>query len=108
MLNFILLQAGGGGLPIDPNFLMIGGMVLIFYFFFIRPQQKKQKEQKNFINEVKKGDMIVTLGGIHGKIQNVEESTVTLDLDKGFKITIEKSSISQEATKRVYGEAGKK
>ncbi len=99
MLNFILLQAGtGGGMG---NWLMIGGMVVIFYLFFIRPQQKKQKEQKNFINEVKKGDQIVTIGGIHGKIHSVDETTVTLELDKGFKMTIEKSSISQEATKRV-------
>ena len=99
MLDFILLQAApGGGMG---NWLMIGAMVIIFYLFFIRPQQKKQKDQKNFINEVKKGDQIVTIGGIHGKIHAVDETTITLELDKGFKMTIEKSSISQEATKRV-------
>ncbi len=100
MLDFILLQ-GGGGLPIDPNFIMIGGMILIFYIFFIRPQQKKQKEQRKFIDEVKKGDKIVTMGGIHGKIFSVEDTTVTLELDKGFKMTIEKSSISQEASRKL-------
>lgn len=100
MLNFILLQADPGG-GFNTQWIMIGAMVIIFYLFFIRPQQKKQKDQKNFINEVKKGDQIVTIGGIHGKIYSVDETTVTMELDKGFKMKIEKSSISQEATKRL-------
>ncbi|MCR9250305.1 MAG: preprotein translocase subunit YajC [bacterium] len=100
MLNFILLQADAGG-GFNTQWIMIGAMVIIFYLFFIRPQQKKQKDQKNFINEVKKGDPIVTIGGIHGKIYSVDETTVTIELDKGFKMKIEKSSISQEATKRL-------
>lgn len=104
MLNIILLQAQGMGYQ---NYIMIGGMIVIFYFFFIRPQQKKQKDQKNFVNEVKKGDNIVTIGGIHGKIHSMDEATMILELDKGFKMTIEKSSISFEATKRVNGESTK-
>lgn len=98
--NLILAQAPGGG---SMQFIMIGGMIVIFYFFFIRPQQKKQKEQKNFVNEVKKGDLIVTIGGIHGKINQMDDDTITLELDKGFKMVLEKSSISYEATRRVYG-----
>ena len=105
MLNFILLQAEGmGGLQ---NIIMIGGMIVIFYFFFIRPQQKKQKDQKNFINEVKKGDRIVTIGGIHGKIHSMDDTTMVLELDKGFKMTVEKSSISFEATKRLNDDSAK-
>jgi hypothetical protein len=64
----ILLQAGGAASGQDYSmFIMIGGFIIIFYFFMIRPQQKKQKDQKKFIEETKKGDMVVTLGGIHGK-----------------------------------------
>lgn len=79
-------------------------MIAIFYFFFIRPQQKKQKDQKKFIGEIKKGDQVVTLGGIHGKVASVDESTITLDVDRGNKLVVEKSSISLEASKRVSGE----
>lgn len=95
----ILLQAGAD----YSNFIMLGGMVVIFYFFFIRPQQKKQKDQKKFTEEIKRGDQIVTAGGIHGKISNIDKDTVTLDIDRGTKLTIEKSSISLESSKRVSG-----
>lgn len=79
-------------------------MIAIFYFFFIRPQQKKQKDQKKFIGEIKKGDQVVTLGGIHGKVAAVDDATITLDVDRGNKLVVEKSSISLEASKRVSGE----
>lgn len=97
-MKMILLQAGGGG---SSQFIMLGAMVVIFYLFFIRPQQKKQKNQKNFINEMKKGDTVVTLGGLHGKIVEITDATVTLDVDRGTKLTFEKGSISLDASKRV-------
>ncbi len=97
-MNTVLLQAGGGG---TSQFIMLGAMVVIFYMFFIRPQQKKQKNQKNFINELKKGDMVVTMGGIHGKVTEVTDATITLDVDRGTKLTIEKSSVSRDASKRI-------
>ncbi|MDW3208900.1 MAG: preprotein translocase subunit YajC [Reichenbachiella sp.] len=99
MLNFILLQAAGGGNA--QSLIMIGVMVVIFYFFFIRPQQKKQKDQKTFSEGVAKGDQVVTIGGIHGKVLSVDESTVTLEIDKGAKMKIEKSSISMENSKKL-------
>jgi len=99
MLEFILLQAGGSGST--SSFIMLGVMAVIFYFFFIRPQQKKQKDQKKFTEEVKKGDQVVTLGGIHGKILSIDDATITLEIDKGTKMTIERSSISMESSKRV-------
>lgn len=98
MLNTILLQASGPG---TNNLIMIGVMVVIFYFFFIRPQQKKQKDQKNFSSEVGKGDQVVTMGGIHGKILSVDDDTVTIEIDKGAKMKVEKASISMENTKRI-------
>ncbi|HHP7240086.1 MAG TPA: preprotein translocase subunit YajC [Cyclobacteriaceae bacterium] len=95
----ILLQATGD----YSSFIMLAGMVAIFYFFFIRPQQKKQKDQKKFIQEIKKGDQVVTMGGIHGKVYNVDEHTITLDIDKGTKLTLEKTSVSLESSKRMQG-----
>ena len=99
MLDFILLQAGQGGGTM--NFVMLGAMAVIFYVFFIRPQQKKQKDQKKYIEEVSKGDPVVNVGGIHGKVLAINDATVTLEVDKGSKLTVEKSSISMEASKRL-------
>ena len=98
-MNIVLLQAsGGGGIT---SFIPIIGMIAIFYFFFIRPQQRKQKETKRYLKEVKKGDMVVTVGGIHGKIMEVSDTTVLVDVDRGTKLLVEKSSISLEASKRL-------
>ncbi len=105
-MNNILLQGGGGGG--SPNLIFIVVMIAIFYFFFIRPQQKKQKNQKNFVSELRKGDMIVTMGGIHGKVVEVTDATLTIDVDRGTKLTIEKSSVSFDASKRLTEEAEKK
>ncbi|HNP18454.1 MAG TPA: preprotein translocase subunit YajC [Fulvivirga sp.] len=98
MYKSILLQAadGGGGLS---SIILFGGIALVFYFFMIRPQQKKQKEQKKFIEEIKRGDNVVTIGGIHGKVLSTEDTTVMLEVDKGVKLKLSKSAISQESTK---------
>jgi len=102
MLDFILLQEGsGGGQSFYGNLLLIGGIILIFYFFMIRPQQKKQKDQKRFLEEVKKGDNVVTVGGIHGRIISINGDTVILEVEKGGKIKFDKSSISLESTKKL-------
>jgi preprotein translocase subunit YajC len=102
MNALILAQAatGSGGMG---QLLFLGGIILVFYFFMIRPQQKKQKDQKKFIEEIKKGDSVVTIGGLHGKVVSIEDDTITLDVDKGTKLTFEKSSISLDNSKRVQG-----
>ncbi|MFY0607868.1 MAG: preprotein translocase subunit YajC [Cyclobacteriaceae bacterium] len=100
MIKTLLLQAETGGANYT-QFIMLAGMVAIFYFFFIRPQQKKQKDQKKFIEAIKKGDKVITMGGIHGKVVSVEDTTLTLDVDKGSKLVIEKSSVSLDASKRL-------
>jgi preprotein translocase subunit YajC len=99
MLETILVQAAPGGAG-TMNLIFIGGILLVFYFFMIRPQQKKQKDQKKFIEAVKKGDMVVSLGGIHGKIMAIDDNTVTVEVDRGARIKMEKSSISYEASKQ--------
>lgn len=78
--------------------IMWVGIIAVFYFFMIRPQQKKQKEQKQLLENLKKGDSVVTIGGLHGKIYSVEATTVTLELDKGVKMTFEKSAIARTVT----------
>lgn len=95
----LMLQIGGGS-AMTGNLVLIGGIIVIFYFFMIRPQQKKQKDQKKFLAEIKKGDTAVTMGGIHGKIASIEDDTVLLEVDRGTKIRVEKSSISLEASKK--------
>ena len=78
------------------NMIMILLMFVVMYFFMILPQMKKGKAQKKFWSEIKKGDHIVTTGGIHGKITEIKETTVIIEIESGVKIKIEKSSISLE------------
>lgn len=81
------------------SYLLFGAIILIFYFFMIRPQQKKAKEQRKFIEEIKKGDYVVTIGGAHGYIAEMEGDTFILEVEKGGRIRFNKSAISQDATK---------
>jgi len=73
--------------------LMIVLIFVVFWLFFIRPQNKKQKEEQKFRESLQKGDDIVTIGGIHGKIVDVKETTVLVSIDSNVKIEIEKSAI---------------
>ncbi len=98
MIRTLLLQAdGGGGYS---SLILFGGVALVFYFFMIRPQQKKQKEQKKFIEEIKRGDMVVTIGGVHGKVLSADDAIVVLEVDKGVKMTFQKSAISLKPEKK--------
>lgn len=94
MNSYLLMGAspdGGNGQLVF--FLLI---MVVFYFFLIRPQQKRAKEAKKFKEGLTKGAHVVTVGGIHGKIIEVKESTVTLDCDGKAKLVVEKSAISAE------------
>lgn len=100
MINSILFMGGGqqGGNPMV-SFFMMGAIILVFWMFMIRPQAKKAKEQKKFIESMGKGDKIVTIAGIHGTIQKVnEDGTIQLEISPGSYIRIEKTAISQEWT----------
>jgi len=100
MMNFnsIILMMGGqeGEGNSLMNFLPLILIILVFYLFFIRPQMKKSKEQRKFREALKKGDKVVTIGGIHGKILEVTEKTVTLDVGNQVKMTFEKSAITTD------------
>lgn len=96
----ILLQAapGGGSLQL----LLIGGMILVFWLFMIRPQAKKAKQAKTFQQNMQKGDKIVTIAGIHGTINKVnEDGTIMLETSPGSYMKIEKSAISIEWTQNI-------
>lgn len=80
----------GGGLSF---FLLLGGMFLIMYLFMIRPQVKRQKEAKKFREALQKGDAVVTLGGIHGKVVEISETTVVISAEQG-KLRVEKTALS--------------
>ncbi len=97
----ILLQAQSKGMDYT-SLILFSGIIVVFYFFMIRPQQKKTKDQKTFRESVKKGDLVVTIGGLHGRVSSIEaDDTVLIDVDKGFKLKFERSAISMEATKKV-------
>lgn len=85
----------------------MAAIIAIFYFFMIRPQQKKSKDQKKFVEEVKKGDLVVTIGGAHGRVAEVEGDTFVLEFERGARIRFSKSAISMDNTRTVQS-AGKK
>ncbi len=93
--NVMLMMGGqdqqGGGAS---SLIFLGLIIVVFYFFMIRPQMKKTKEQKKFRESIKKGDHIVTIGGLHGKITDVQETTFIIETEGGGKIKIEKVAVS--------------
>ena len=95
-LNMFLLQAGqpqqqGSSWS---GLIMILLIFVVFWLFFIRPQNKKQKEEQKFRESLQKGDEVVTIGGIHGKVVDVKETTVLISIDSNVKIEVEKSAIT--------------
>lgn len=88
-------SSGFGGF----QFIFLGLMIVVFWLFFIRPQAKRAKNQKNFISNLQKGDKVVTIAGIHGTINKVnEDGTMHLEISPGSYIKIEKSAISMDWT----------
>jgi preprotein translocase subunit YajC len=82
------------------SLVMLGLMVIVFYFFMIRPQVRKQKALKKFRENLKAGDKVVTIGGIHGKILEVSDTTVLVQAE-GTKIRFEKSAIAQSSEDQI-------
>ena len=102
LLSIFLMmdQQGKGGS--SGTLIMMGLMILVFWLFMIRPQAKKAKKQKEFINNLQKGDKIVTIAGIHGKVNKVnDDATLELETSPGSYIKIERSAISMEWTANI-------
>lgn len=95
--NILLMTGGtkGGGIE---QFIPLVLIIVVFYFFMIRPQMKKTKDQKKFRENIAKGDKIVTIGGIHGKIVEVQEATFIIEVEGGHKLKIEKSAVSMDSS----------
>lgn len=93
----ILLQAQGEQNPMS-FWIMMALLMVVFYFFMIRPQQKKARDAKKFRESLEKGSKVVTIGGIHGRVVEVNDTTVLLDVDNNVKIRFEKSAIAMDNT----------
>jgi preprotein translocase subunit YajC len=83
-------QGQGGGYQM---LIMIGLVIAVFYFFMIRPQQRKQKQEQKMRESLGKGDRVVTIGGIHGRIVSVDETTALIEVDNGVKLKMEKAAL---------------
>ena len=99
IFNFILMAPAEGG---ESNqfsfFIMMALMIVVFYFFMIRPQVRKQKEMRNFRDSLKKGDKVITTGGIYGKINNISESVITIDVGNNVILKVDKNAILKDNT----------
>jgi preprotein translocase subunit YajC len=99
MIATILLQASaGGGLGSYGSLVPMVLIIVVFYFFMIRPQVKKQKDQKKYVEELKKGDRVITTAGIHGRIIDLNDTTFLVEVENG-KIRFDKSAISLESSR---------
>ena len=87
----ILLQAAGTGMS---SLIMFGMIFAVMYFFMIRPQIKKQKKEREYRSALKKGDKVVTIGGIHGKITDVKEDTFIIEVHAGNSLKVTKTAVS--------------
>jgi preprotein translocase subunit YajC len=87
----ILLQAAGSGMS---SLIMFGMIFAVMYFFMIRPQIKKQKKEREYRLALQKGDKVITIGGIHGKITDIKEDTVIIEVHGGTTLKVEKTAVS--------------
>jgi len=91
--------AAGGGQSALLNMVPLVLMFGIFYFLLIRPQQKRAKEHRALLDALKKGDQVVTAGGIHGKVSSIDEAVVTMEVATGVNIKVDKGHIARVVTK---------
>ncbi len=116
-MSFIPFLQAGGAASASASGSLIGSLlpflliIVIFYFFLIRPQNKKQKETQKMLNALKKGDKVITIGGIHGTVSSVKENTVIVKVDDDCKLEFNRTAISSveltEAEKAKLAEEAK-
>jgi preprotein translocase subunit YajC len=98
---FFLLQdaapAAGGGLG-NMQFIFLAGIIAVFYFFMIRPQQKRAKTEREFRESLEKGDKVITMGGIHGQVEQIDELSVLIRVDNNTKLRINKTALQAVPT----------
>ncbi|MDR1059075.1 MAG: preprotein translocase subunit YajC [Treponema sp.] len=101
-------EGASGGLGSVMNFVPFIAIIAIFYFLIIRPQNKKQKDTQRMLSALRKGDRVVTIGGIHGTIQSVRDSSVILRVDDSTKIEFSRSAIASVSSQAREDEDEKK
>jgi len=89
----VMLQAPAAGMDSSMMWIMLILMFVIMYFFMIRPQNKKQKEIAEFRRSLQVGQQVITAGGIHGTIKEINDSDVVLEIDRNVKVRVDKNSI---------------
>ena len=94
MLDVLSAAASAGAAPAWMQFLPIAGMAVIFWFLIIRPQMRQQKEHRNKVSAMKRGDQVVTAGGIVGKVTKVDDTYVDLEIAQGVKVKVVKQTIA--------------
>jgi preprotein translocase subunit YajC len=100
-LNILLQATTTEGQNPASFWIMMGLLMVVFYFFMIRPQQKKSKDAKKFRESLQKGARVVTIGGIHGRVLEVADTTILLEVDNNVKLRFEKSAIAMDNTQQL-------
>ena len=93
-VNFAMAAGGGGGLGGWTSVLFLVAMIAIFYFMLIRPQSKRAKEQREMMTSLSKGDEVVTYGGLMGKIEEVKENYIDIQIASNVTVTIQKTHVT--------------
>jgi len=94
--------SGAAGSPSFMSFVPMIALFAIFYFLLIRPQQKRQKEHRNMVSELAKGDEVVTMGGLLGKITSVDDNFLTVQVAKDTEVKVQKASVQAMMPKGTY------
>ncbi len=97
-LSMIYLQAGApqGGPNLVTGLLPLALVFVVFYFFMIRPQMRKQKELTNYRNSISRGDKVITTGGIYGKVVDIADSVITVEIAHEVKVKVDKNAILKD------------
>lgn len=95
VLNYVILAPAQAGNPLI-NLIPLLLIIVVFWFFMIRPQMKRQKELKNFRNALQKGDKIITNGGIYGKVIEINDTTILMEVEGGMRLKIDKFAVLKD------------
>jgi preprotein translocase subunit YajC len=96
IFSFIILMPTGQNQSPVPSFVFLLLIIVVFYFFMIRPQMKRQKELKTYREGLQKGDKIITTGGIYGKVTDIKDTTVTVEIADKVLVRIDKSAVLKD------------
>lgn len=103
LLNILLMAPQDQGAQQNSwySFLPLVLIIVVFYFFFIRPQMKRSKDQKKFKESLQKGQKVITIGGIHGRIVEIQETTVTIEVENSVRLRLEKTAVAMDNSQTI-------